>query len=135
MPRPKRPIKVRRPDLTTLTQVQRDQLITGHDTFQDAFHDDIETMRVAWAIHGREITVAYIVERPGARPWGWWRFDAPEPRRQLDASVEGSGPADWFGCPRLYTSAVKIDEAFEMQLDYLRRHGLLTPSERRALGR
>ena len=49
---------------------------------------------------GDELLAEWIVERPGTRPWFWWRFIATEPRR------DG-----------------------ESERDYLLRFGLLTDAE------
>jgi hypothetical protein len=46
----------------------------------------------------------FIKAHPGRRPWAWWQWDAPEPRREGEAED-----------------------------DYLARHGLLTESEKRAM--
>lgn len=53
-----------------------------------------------WDDHGREALEIFIEANPGRRPIGWWLYDAPEPRR------EG-----------------------EPELDYLKRHKLLTQKE------
>jgi hypothetical protein len=45
---------------------------------------------------------------PGTRPGGWWKYEAPEPRRQ-------------------------VGDAIESQAAYLDRLGLLTDQERRRL--
>ncbi len=50
-----------------------------------------------------ELLPRWIREHPGTRPFAWWSFDAPGPR-------EG-----------------------DSELDYLRRHNLLTPGERQNL--
>ncbi|HXH05749.1 MAG TPA: hypothetical protein VNI83_04075 [Vicinamibacterales bacterium] len=67
--------------------------------------------RRLWREWGEAILAAWIRERPGTRPWAWWQFDAPA----LVADVD-----DGF------------DPAREAEADYLARHGLLTPIERRA---
>src|SRR5262245_14339766 len=37
--------------------------------------------RDLWDENKEEILEDWIAAHPGTRPWGWWRFDAPEPRR------------------------------------------------------
>ena len=34
-----------------------------------------------WPEWGSEILPDWIRKHPGTRPWGWWRFEAPEPCR------------------------------------------------------
>lgn len=58
-----------------------------------------ETLR-RWALHRDGIIKTWITEHPGSRPWAWWMIEAPAPR-----------------------------DPGETELDYLRRHGLLTKAE------
>jgi hypothetical protein len=68
----------------------------------------------------------------GCRPWAWWKYEAPEPRRLLSgdpahATMDGER---WFGVPMLYHSAeAHTSMIFETQAAYLRRLGLLLPGE------
>ena len=43
---------------------------------------DPELIKSAWADLGSDIMARWIVEHPGTRPWAWWQFDAPEPRKE-----------------------------------------------------
>lgn len=63
-----------------------------------------EPLPPAWAEVRDELLPQWIREKPGTRPFGWWRDEAPE--------LRGEG---------------------ETELDYLRRHGLLTSAEKRVL--
>ncbi len=70
----------------------------------------------AWAVLGAGLTAAWSRGEarradgapprgaPGTRPWGWWEYEAPGPRRPGEAEA-----------------------------DYLRRHGLLGADEEAAL--
>ena len=58
----------------------------------------------AWDDLGDEIMGRWLVDNPCTRPWGWWQFDAPEPRGDDETDAA-----------------------------YLQRHGLLTEPERLAL--
>jgi len=62
-------------------------------------------VRDLWDMVKGEILEKWIAEKPGTRPRAWWRFDGP-------GEVPASG-----------------------EVGYLDRHGHLTASERRALGR
>ena len=65
---------------------------------------------VLWAEHREDLPAEWIRRQPGTRPWLWWRFDAPEPRRQADSG------------------------GLEAEASYLSRLGLLWPGELRRLG-
>jgi hypothetical protein len=60
-------------------------------------------VEMLWAQYGDVIVARHIANCPGTRPVNWWRFSATAPRR----------PG-------------------ETQRQYLERHGLLLPSEKRA---
>lgn len=40
-------------------------------------------MALAWETHRAEILTSWVAANPCSRPWAWWRFDAPEPRRRI----------------------------------------------------
>jgi hypothetical protein len=50
---------------------------------------DVDTIRAAWGELRSTILPAWIRERPGTRPYGWWRFDAPPParRERIDGGI------------------------------------------------
>jgi hypothetical protein len=133
MPRVKKRTKLRR----DLTDHHVTQLLTGFDFFGDAFgkgKPNLEDMRDAWDSLRDELLPKFIAENPGERPFAWWKFDAPEPRRQLihrysDESkakvLEHSGAEDL----RLLLAAYDNKPEPEPELDYLKRNGLLTPTE------
>lgn len=77
------------------------------------------------------------VERipPGFRCWAWWRFDAPEFRRQVNPGPEiVAGCPMYFGRPQCYRG-VPPDDMFESEPSYLIRLGLLTADEKRFMAR
>jgi hypothetical protein len=88
-----------------------------------------EVLRPMWQQHRDEIMAAWLEERPGRRPYGWWYGgDAPEPRRVLQR-----GPATTcairhrgWGVEPLQPD---IKCAVESQPTYLRRLHLLSPTE------
>ena len=63
-----------------------------------------EELREAWEYGREELLRQWLVEHPGTRPPGWWRFDAPAARRKR-----------------------------ETETAFLKRHHLLEPREREAL--
>lgn len=98
-----------RRDEDQLSERTRLHLLGGHDwSFMDGPAPAEDTLRAAWQQHGEALTAEHVAAHPGSRPWGWWRYDAPEPRQMAGR--------DW-----------------EPELPYLERHGLLTPAEREAL--
>jgi hypothetical protein len=58
-----------------------------------------------WAEHGEEFLADWIDDHPGTRPWGWWAYCSPEPRRRLGGTgtpaheVLAHAPACRFGIP------------------------------------
>jgi len=111
---------------------QRYRLLTGTDwSFPrvPGFEHDVEE-RASWERHRDELMEFWLQDPeewekanpdrdqwvepvpggPGTRPWAWWEYDAPEPRRVYP------------GRP--------IGEEREPQIDYLRRLDLLTHVER-----
>lgn len=102
-------------------------------------------LRAAWNQIKDELLAGWIEELPGTRPFHWWRFSDPEPRRRLggigqplhevSAYVENYEygllsdwvTSDWRG------KGVPIDPqnppVFESEAAYLRRLGLLLPGE------
>lgn len=133
------------------SQQQRQHLLTGRSFFDDTFADD-DQMRQAWSEIGEELTAEWIAERPGTRPWGWWKFVAKEPRRCLSGPHPFTNGARTrflgdkakltrFGLPRMLvcpTSAPGCPDdfacRFESERDFLERLGLLTQAERNLLG-
>lgn len=102
-----------------------------------------------WERHGGRLLLEHIARRPGTRPWAWWEFDAPEPRRQIEmplwplkiepirerpASLPSEEIGPWapgdyhFGMPRL-TRGIFYEEQFESERVYLERLGLNVPED------
>ena len=114
--------------------------LTGHDCLGQAFGTDEAARRTAWFEHGDELLADYIRENPGKRPWAWWRYEAPEPRRRLGGASTSSEEAphcpDWargssFGKPRVWAGDVCEENPprFESEAVYLERLGLLSDEE------
>ena len=122
-------------------------LLKGHGFFDDFGHDgpnsrcDWGAMRQAWEELRDDLLPAWIAENPGTRPYAWWAFDAPEPRRCLSGpgrSIlrEPDAPS-WakrlsFGVPFVLSGEdFKNPSEYESESAYLRRLGLMTDEERR----
>jgi hypothetical protein len=110
-----------------------------------------------WKKYRDFILTDWIQNRPGSRPWAWWRFDAPrwqksfngaffegvlpEPRKQ----VSGDGVIEYekypaivprfkFGVPCDWYEVDNDDPPmFEAESTYLQRHGLMSKSEEKRL--
>ena len=103
-----------------------------------------------WRLHGDEVTAIWIKHKPGTRPRCWWRFSAPlktdqrgkrdrYPLTQPRQVIEGPGPlferGGEYGVPQFRFRLERDRETvkIESQAAYLKRHGLLTPAEKRRL--
>jgi hypothetical protein len=53
-----------------------------------------KTTSELWQQFGADVLAWWIKENPGTRPWCWWKFAAPEPRRR----VGGVGVTDREAC-------------------------------------
>jgi hypothetical protein len=116
------------------------RLLDGHDfPFMDPINPDAPEMtedelRAAWEDLRDELLPAFIAQHPGQRPWAWWAFEAPEPRRRIGPGPEPVGEEEmWLGMPRLYRGLPPSLGMYESEADYLRRLDLLTAAEARAL--
>ncbi|MGE4194623.1 MAG: hypothetical protein AB7E51_14640 [Pseudodesulfovibrio sp.] len=94
------------------------------------------SMEEAWRHFGSHLLAEWIREHPGTRPYGWWRFEAPEPRRRLGGEGDPAYMGVTFGVPDGWCEGdfdPSDPPVYESQAAYLDRHGLLTEAERRAL--
>lgn len=141
MPRVTRKAKHRREGITP---AHIEQLLTGHDFFNQAFGRTLfhpstpahayDAMREAWEDLRDELLPAWIAENPGTRPWAWWKFDAPEPRRRIQRVLtpdEQQRVRKHSGDAALeqYSRYLKGSPLNEPERDFLERNGLLTAAE------
>lgn len=138
MARPRRRARDRRSELDNPRTRMR--LMEGHDfDFFGGPELGEDELAAAWEELGEQYVAEWIAgytcsdfshePAPGSRPWGWWRFEAPEPRRQIDPDAPGAiGPPIWFGMASAYSGGIP---EYETSAAYLRRLNLLTPEERR----
>jgi hypothetical protein len=124
---------------------------------QEPEHDDLNffiltgkpgaALAAVWRETGEELTADWIDAHPGSRPWAWWVYSAPMPRRCLVGTAllfPIRKPGDWEfswrenwgvpafvqGRPRGYVGLPRV----ESQATYLDRLGLLGAEECGALG-
>lgn len=100
-----------------------------------------EELEKLWKEAKGDIMASWKRSKPGTRPFAFWLFDAPEPRRRIG----GKGiadfehyPAIWpclkWGLPQYWHNFNESDPPkFESEASYLRRHGLLFKSEEKRL--
>ena len=105
-----------------------------------------------WPRVSGELVESFIEAHPGKRPWAWWAYDAPaleidegaelEPFEVMRRQVGGSGaliggPELHFGIPGwidYFNPPLPPDPPrYESQASYLKRHGLLSATEKRRL--
>jgi hypothetical protein len=107
----------------------REHLLTGQDwSVLDGPLLDDGALRLAWEQLRDELLAEHVAEHPGSRPWAWWRWDAPEPRRQVRPGPEPIGPPTWYGMPARYRG-IPPDDMYESERAYLTRLNLLRAGE------
>ena len=139
--------KTRRRKGTGYSDQHRKILLEGRAFFTDKAKDfytdaaiigrpayNMPVVQAAWDELRGELLPKYIQDHPGRRPWAWWKFDAPAPRRRC---LTGNDPYDdpnlpkWaalnFGICQVFSSPDPVD--WETEAAYLDRHNLLTQIE------
>jgi hypothetical protein len=79
----------------------------------DSAWGDVPGGRDLWRQHADSVLREWVLDRPGTRPSGWWRFSADRPRER----------------PRVQHQPSLV----ESEASYLLRNNLLLPGERRRL--
>jgi hypothetical protein len=122
--------RLRRHRAIDLDDFTREILLTGFDPL--GILDDDDDARELWESHREQLLSDWIAEFPGSRPWGWWKFAAPEPMRRVLSGVPLCDEPDspqWvresisFGrCHVLDEKQVDDPPQYESEFDYLKRH-------------
>jgi len=92
-----------------------------------------------WKEHGPDITERFAAENPGHRPYAWWHFDAPSPRRKIsgiptEEKYPSVLPYYKMGMSVYHSEEIAADPpVYESQAAYLGRHGLFFAGEENAL--
>ena len=113
-------------------------------TWDDAARGGLPSLREVWTAFSAELTEDFAIDYPGQRPWAWWKYSAPELRRQLSGGgrpahevPEKSGlsrPIVRQGIPILWVETGREgDPIFESSAAYLQRLNLLFPDEEQNL--
>src|SRR5262245_2225641 len=146
----------RRTDVAALDFSHYWHLTRGRPMFTHAGYRTGEELVAAWRQHEGVILPLWVKHYPGTRPFGWWLAEGRERRVLTVAEVREWVAQHWpgwgsnlddAGLQRLLTNrkASVAPERFgllnehgrppfqESEADYLRRHGLLTGAEEKAL--
>jgi hypothetical protein len=92
-----------------------------------------EEFDALWESHGEELTREWIEAHPGTRPFGWWLARGEERPVVAEGPVARSAKfAHTFGFFH-EEAGFNRHGVQEPQASYLRRHGLLSAAEIRAL--
>ncbi len=102
-----------------------EKLASGYEYSFLAGEVPSEDLKDAWLENRDWLLERHIQTFPGTRPWAWWRFDAPESRKNVTVGEEWR---DFFGLP--YKIDFQQEPAiFETEAEYLKRIGLLEKGE------
>ena len=113
-------------------------LTDGDGPFRFFGSPRMSVLEEAWRCRESELLGPFIADFPGHRPWGWWQFDRPGDRELIAADmvrVDGGEPhyfGGQWGLPRFHR-VPNVEPVFESETDFLKRHGLLSDTEREAL--
>ena len=127
-PTKKRPVAGR----LDLTEAREEWLVTGDNILDDFKFEDLfeneEHCRQLWEIHrdrlmrGEYLHEWFATPKRGEKrlPWGFWQFEAKEPRKLLMGKVKQIGKEFFMGYP-VSTKDYFDDEQFETDEQYLKR--------------
>ena len=103
------------------------------DWGQVCFFSGRDSERNLWSHHEAELLSVWIAKHPGSRPWAWWRFSAPEGRRQVAGGPIERGAyhdqVDGEGLPLALGEFSHGVVGFESQAACLKRLNLLGEAE------
>jgi hypothetical protein len=133
-----------------LTPAVEQYFATGWDVTPELLAVLPDQREGLWRRHVDDFLADWIAKYPGWRPAAWWTFDAPEPRFVLEGTellLPKAEPTDWewvwrsgFCGGRGVPAFRQVRPPGDVELPvvestgaYLRRLGLLTPSEHAAL--
>ena len=123
-------------------------LTAGHRAADDMPLQGRPNARQLWEEHGAAVLAVWIGAKPGTRPPGWWKIEAPQPRLRLGGIGEPWTLRDmWLGVPAIWSRPVRGDlhgarepafdpgnpPIYESEAAYLRRLDLLRRGEARRL--
>lgn len=116
------------------TMLDPDDYSIGHYPNPDYQHGwcpfkDQATMAAAWKKHKKQLMKLEPFQ--ALRCWGWWHYEAPEPRRQISGPKPLEDNSLDQGIPALWEDYEQAKNAvFESEYAYLDRLDLLTPEDK-----
>lgn len=115
--------------LGPLSPRTRERLLSGCD-FEFLAGDplDLDALREVYHANRAELIADHVAAAPRSRPWAWWRWDSPEPRRELRTGAAAIGRNRSYGIPDHHDGPPARGQ-YETEAEYLSRLGLLTPEE------
>jgi hypothetical protein len=116
--------RTRRESLT-LTAEQRDELTTGFqfDPNLKPFKSEAAEKK-AWNRHKKKLIREWVVQKPGTRPYGYWKWEHPE------LKLKKVGKGVYWQPDR----TMSFFEIYEEEYDLLKREGLLLKDEQKPAG-
>jgi hypothetical protein len=79
----------------------------------------------AWKTHKNDLLAEWVLESPGTRPGGWWKFETHGGKPENELKTVGKG------CYHKPNGELSIYDIQEEQYDYLKRNDLLLNDEPR----
>lgn len=113
------------------------ELLHGRPWLSGEGVDDLDILRHAWETHRAEVLAKWASEHPaGTRPFGFWLFEAVPQYGERPTTPRWNEFCEpyrerWLKHGILHTNTFPPSQ--EPEVDFLRRHGLLTPGEIRRL--
>lgn len=126
----------KRKEPITLAEDTRDYFLDRTMTESNQVRFSNDGGRSRWRAHADELTAEYAKQNPGRRPYAWWKWTAPEPRKRLGGI--GTPAHDVLAYAVSYEHGIasrfiNVDEddppTFESESAYLRTRDLLLPDE------
>lgn len=130
--------KQRRQQIDELNQSLECELLHGRPLlpFLGLEFDDDDLMFRAWQLHREQLLPVWIDQRPGTRPFAWWKFEAVPKygeRRTTDYWRRNHEQHREQFLKHGILDTCTIPAMQEDEQEYLQRHGLLTDEEQRWL--
>jgi hypothetical protein len=106
------------------------EALSDRERWEYLFLTKPDTLEAHWRIQRDDVLAWWIKRHPGTRPWCWWRFDAPEDRRQIGGTGYPASEAPDHGVTWLWCGVdPKHPPIVESQAAYLKRLELLADGE------
>ena len=96
-----------------------------------------DELKATWESCWSVILRGFIRDKPGRRPWPWWKFDSPENRLKLSGQgladhekYKSIRPSFFIGIPKYFSDIDENDPLlYESEAAFLKRENLLSKAE------